>query len=123
MYLDRVELIGFLGSAAEAKHTQNGKAVTNLSLATKTSFLKDGERTERTEWHRIQTWGKLAGYTAAFQEGRADPSGRRTPQPRVRNRRHKGPHLRDRRQFNPESTPRPTSRCRCGRLSRCQSSL
>ena len=60
MYLNRVELIGFLGSDAENKTTPNGKAVTTLSLATKTSYLKDGERQERTEWHSIVAWDKLA---------------------------------------------------------------
>ena len=48
MYRNNVELIGFLGSDAETKTTPNGKTVTNLSLATKTSYLKDGERQERT---------------------------------------------------------------------------
>ena len=69
MYLNRVELIGFLGSLPEATFTPNGKAVTTLSLATKTSFLKDGARQERTEWHRIQVWGKLGAYAAAFKKG------------------------------------------------------
>jgi len=69
MYLNRVELIGYLGSNAEGKSTPNGKAVTTLSLATKTSFLKDGARQERTEWHRIQVWGKLGEYAAAFKKG------------------------------------------------------
>ena len=54
MYRNNVELIGFLGSDAENKTTPNGKTVTTLSLATKTSYLKDDERIERTEWHRIQ---------------------------------------------------------------------
>jgi single-stranded DNA-binding protein len=39
-----------------------------LSLATKTSYLKDGERQERTEWHRIQAWGSLGGYAASFRK-------------------------------------------------------
>jgi single-strand DNA-binding protein len=69
MYRNRVELIGFLGSDAEGKTTPNGKAVTNLSLATKTSYLKNGERQERTEWHRIECWGSLAVYAAAFRKG------------------------------------------------------
>jgi single-strand DNA-binding protein len=60
---------GFLGSDAETKTTTNGKAVTTLSLATKTSYLKDGERQERTEWHRIQAWGSLGEYAAAFRKG------------------------------------------------------
>ena len=69
MYLNRVELIGFLGSDAETKTTPNGKAVTTLSLATKTSYKKDGERQERTEWHRIQAWGSLGEYAASFRKG------------------------------------------------------
>ena len=69
MYRNNVELIGFLGSDAETKTTANGKTVTTLSLATKTSFLKDGEREQRTEWHRITCWGKLAKYAGGFRKG------------------------------------------------------
>ena len=69
MYLNRVELIGFLGSDAETKTTPNGKTVTTFSIATKTSYLKDGERQQRTEWHRVQAWGKLGEYAAAFKKG------------------------------------------------------
>jgi single-strand DNA-binding protein len=69
MYLNRVELIGFLGSDAETKTTPNGKAVTTLSLATKTSYLTDGGHQERTEWHRIQAWGSLGEYAAGFRKG------------------------------------------------------
>jgi len=69
MYLNHVELIGFTGSDAETKTTANGKTVTTFSIATKTSYTKDGERQERTEWHRIQAWGKLGKYAAAFKKG------------------------------------------------------
>jgi single-strand DNA-binding protein len=69
MYLNKVELIGFTGSDAETKTTPNGKAVTTFSIATKTSYKKGGERQERTEWHRIQAWGKLGEYAAAFKKG------------------------------------------------------
>jgi single-strand DNA-binding protein len=69
MYLNKVELIGFTGSDAETKTTQTGKAVTTFSIATKTSYKKNGERQERTEWHRIQVWGKLGEYAAAFKKG------------------------------------------------------
>jgi len=69
MYLNSVELIGFLGSEPEAKFTSNGKAVTSFSVATKTSFMKGNERQERTEWHKIQAWGKLGEYGAAFKKG------------------------------------------------------
>ena len=40
MYLNKVELIGFLGSDAETKTIPNGKAVTTFSIATKTSYKK-----------------------------------------------------------------------------------
>ena len=69
MYLNKVELIGFIGSDAETKTTPNGKAVTTFSIATKTSYIKDGNRQERTEWHRIQLWGRLGEYAAAFKKG------------------------------------------------------
>ena len=69
MYRNHVELIGFTGSDAETKTTPNGKVVTTFSIATKTSYIKDGERRERTEWHRVQAWGKLGEYAATFKKG------------------------------------------------------
>ena len=69
MYLNKVELIGFTGSDAETKTTSNGKTVTTFSIATKTSYTKDAERQSRTEWHRVQAWGKLGEYAAAFKKG------------------------------------------------------
>jgi single-strand DNA-binding protein len=69
MYRNHVELIGFIGSDAETKTTPNGKTVTTFSIATKTSYIKDGDRTERTEWHRVQVWGRLGEYAAAFKKG------------------------------------------------------
>ena len=69
MNLNRVELIGFLGGEPETTYTPNGKAVATLSVATKTSWMKGDERQERTEWHRVQAWAKLAEYAAAFKKG------------------------------------------------------
>jgi len=69
MNLNRVELIGLLGSEPETTYTPSGKAVATLSLATKTSWIKDDEHQERTEWHRIQAWAKLAEYAAGFKKG------------------------------------------------------
>ena len=69
MNLNRVELIGFLGSEPETTYTPNGKTVATLSLATKTSWMNGDERQERTEWHRIQAWAKLAEYAAGFKKG------------------------------------------------------
>jgi single-strand DNA-binding protein len=69
IHLNRVELIGFLGSEPETSYTVNGKAVATLSLATKTSWMKGDERQERTEWHGVQAWAKLAEYAAGFHKG------------------------------------------------------
>ena len=69
MYRNHVELIGFTGSDAETKTTPNGMTVTTFSIATKTSYIKGGERTDRTEWHRVQAWGRLGEYAATFKKG------------------------------------------------------
>jgi len=58
--LNKVQLIGYVGRDAELRYTQGGSAVANFSLATSEKWRKDGEQHERTEWHRIQTWGPLA---------------------------------------------------------------
>ena len=59
--LNKVILIGNLGRDPELRYTQSGQAVANFTLATTESITKrDGEREDRTEWHRIVAWGKLA---------------------------------------------------------------
>lgn len=53
--LNKVMLIGNLGKEPEVRHTQDGKAIVNLTLATSESW-KDkatGEKKEKTEWHRV----------------------------------------------------------------------
>ncbi|MGC9323164.1 MAG: single-stranded DNA-binding protein [Desulfomonilia bacterium] len=59
--VNKVFLIGRLGRDPEMRFTPNGRAVTNFTLATNEVWTdQNGERQERTEWHRIVTWGKLA---------------------------------------------------------------
>jgi len=59
--LNKVMLIGRLGKDPEMRFTPSGRAVTNFTIATDESWTdQGGERQERTEWHRIVTWGKLA---------------------------------------------------------------
>jgi single-strand DNA-binding protein len=55
-------LIGNLGSDPEMRHTPSGQAVATFRLATNESFggRDGGERQERTEWHRVVAWGRLA---------------------------------------------------------------
>ena len=59
--VNKVILIGRLGSDPEVRYTQEGMMVTNLRLATN-EYRKDksGERVDRTEWHRVVAFGKLA---------------------------------------------------------------
>ncbi len=59
--VNKVILIGNLGGDPEVRYTPNGAAVANVSLATNESWTdRSGERQERTEWHRLVLWSKLA---------------------------------------------------------------
>lgn len=59
--INKVILIGRLGKDPEMRFTPGGRAVTNFTMATNENWTdQSGERQERTEWHRIVTWGKLA---------------------------------------------------------------
>jgi len=59
--LNKALLIGRLGKDPEVRYTPDGMMVTNFNIATD-EYRKDknGERVQRTEWHRIVTFGKLA---------------------------------------------------------------
>lgn len=79
MSVNKVILLGRLGQDPELKYTPGGTAVCNFSLATTESWTdKGGAKQEKTEWHRVVVWGKLAElcnqYLAkgrqAFIEGR-----------------------------------------------------
>lgn len=59
--VNKVILIGNLGSDPEVKYTPSGTAVANFNIATNESWAgKDGKKEERTEWHKIVVWSKLA---------------------------------------------------------------
>jgi len=59
--LNKVILIGNLGRDPELRYTASGQAVANFTLATTESWTnKSGEREQRTEWHRIVAWARLA---------------------------------------------------------------
>ena len=65
--LNKVLLIGNLGKDPEIRYTQNGQAVATFSLATSDNWTDQaGNRQERTEWHRIVAWGKLADLCQRF---------------------------------------------------------
>jgi single-strand DNA-binding protein len=59
--VNRVILVGNLGRDAEVRHTAGGQAVATLNLATTENWKdKEGQRQEKTEWHRVVVWGKTA---------------------------------------------------------------
>ncbi|MBI4189079.1 MAG: single-stranded DNA-binding protein [Betaproteobacteria bacterium] len=59
--VNKVILVGNLGRDPEVRYLPDGGAVTNVSVATTGTWKdKSGEKQERTEWHRIAFFGKLA---------------------------------------------------------------
>ena len=73
--LNKVMLIGNLGADPEVRYATggSGSAITNIRLATAESWRdkETGDMQERTEWHRVVVWGKLADLCGQYlQKGR-----------------------------------------------------
>src|SRR5205814_88256 len=65
--INKVILIGNLGKDPELRHTPQGQAVANFSLATSENWTdKNGQKQERTEWHKVVVWGKPAELAAKY---------------------------------------------------------
>jgi single-strand DNA-binding protein len=59
--VNKVILVGNLGRDAELKYTPGGVPVARINIATTEVWNdKSGERKEKTEWHRVDVWGKTA---------------------------------------------------------------
>lgn len=59
--VNKVILIGNLGSDPEVRYLEGGSSVARFNIATSESYTnKGGERVEQTEWHRIELWDRLA---------------------------------------------------------------
>ncbi|HVK62046.1 MAG TPA: single-stranded DNA-binding protein [Bdellovibrionales bacterium] len=59
--VNKVIIVGRLGTDPEVRTIGNGGTVTRLSVATSENWVdKEGQKQERTEWHRIVVWGRLA---------------------------------------------------------------
>ena len=59
--INKVILVGNLGNDPEVRYSQSGSALTTISVATSESWKdKDGNMQERTEWHRVKFFGRLA---------------------------------------------------------------
>ena len=67
--LDKVQLIGHLGADPESRFTTSGSAVTNFNLATNESWKSaEGDAKEKTEWHRVVMFGKMAETAAEYMK-------------------------------------------------------
>ncbi len=66
--VNKVILVGNLGQDPESKATQSGSTITNISIATSETWndKQSGEQVERTEWHRIVFFNKLAEIAAQY---------------------------------------------------------
>ncbi len=65
--INKVILVGNLGSDPEVRYTQSGTAVANFNVATNESYKnREGELVEKTEWHRIVAWSRLAEICAEY---------------------------------------------------------
>lgn len=58
--VNKVILVGNLGGDPEIRYAQSGLAVANFSLATSETWTKDGQKQEKTEWHKVVAFAKLA---------------------------------------------------------------
>ena len=58
--INKVILVGRLGNNPDLKTLSPGNMVATFSVATSDTWTKDGQRQERTEWHRVVVWGKQA---------------------------------------------------------------
>jgi len=67
--LNKVQLIGHLGADPESRFTTSGSAVTNFNLATNESWKSaEGDAKEKTEWHRVVLFGKMAETAAEYMK-------------------------------------------------------
>tara|TARA_B100001113_G_C20614751_1_gene407698 strand:- start:17 stop:430 length:414 start_codon:yes stop_codon:yes gene_type:complete len=67
--VNKVIIVGNLGQNPEARFTPQGTAVTNLSVATNESWKnQNGEIQDRTEWHRVVIYGKMAETASQYMQ-------------------------------------------------------
>jgi len=65
--LNKVILVGHLGQDPKISYTQSGQPVANLRMATSERFKdKQGQWTDRTEWHTVVAWGKDAEFCSNY---------------------------------------------------------
>jgi single-strand DNA-binding protein len=68
--MNKVFLMGHLGSTPELQHSKAGKPYARLSLATNRRWTQGDEAKEATDWHSVFVWGRLAEQcTTSLQKG------------------------------------------------------
>lgn len=67
MNVNKAIIVGRLTRDPEARTTSSGKAVTNITVATSSNWNdRDGKKQEKTEFHNVVLWGKLAEISAQY---------------------------------------------------------
>lgn len=66
--VNKVIIVGNLGKDPDVRHSANGDAITNITVATTYAFGKGDDRKEETEWHRVVFFGKLAEIAGQYLE-------------------------------------------------------
>jgi len=69
LYENSIRLKGFLGKDPVTKETRNNATLVVLSVATKSSYRRNGEWVSTTEWHRIVCFNQLADYARTLKKG------------------------------------------------------
>ena len=65
--LNMAQIIGHLGRDPDVRHTPEGTDIENLAVATNETWKdKNGEKQERTEWHRVVLFGKVTEIAAEY---------------------------------------------------------
>ena len=65
--INKVILVGHIGNKPEGRYTPSGTSTASFSLATNESWIdSDKGKQERTEWHNIVAWGKLADFATEY---------------------------------------------------------
>lgn len=70
--VNKVIVLGRLGQDPEVRVTPSGQHVCSLRVATSETWMKDGQKEERTEWHRVVLWGRQAELAGKYlRKGRS----------------------------------------------------
>ena len=65
--VNKVILVGHIGNKPEGRYTPSGTSTASFSLATNESWIdSENEKQERTEWHNIIAWNKLADFVTEY---------------------------------------------------------